>query len=123
MKRNASNNGIKQFLPDLLISLASSFLLIYVPVQVYIANELDFSFDVYDVLHYSPLFALVVFLLLMGILALTHYLGEMAKKGSYAFAVITGWLKDFYYFTTNDFVPGIKNAFMGMYNNLADIPI
>ena len=76
MKRNASNNGIKQFLPDLLISLASSFLLIYVPVQVYIANELDFSFDVYDVLHYSPLFALVVFLLLMGILALTHYLGE-----------------------------------------------
>lgn len=52
---------------------------------------------------------------------LTHYLGEMAKKGSYAFAVITGWLKDFYYFTTNDFVPGIKNAFMGMYNNLADI--
>ena len=76
MKRNASNNGIKQFLPDLLISLASSFLLIYVPVQVYIANELDFSFDVYDVLHYSPLFALVVFLLLMGILALTHSLGE-----------------------------------------------
>lgn len=56
-----------------------------------------------------------------SLLGLTHYFGDMAIKGSLAFAAMTDGVKKFYFFTVDEVIPGITDGYKNMHNMIADV--
>ena len=77
MSNDSSSRKRRHISTDILISLAMCFMLfLFFPVQLYISNELDFVFDLYDVLHFMPLICLGAFVLSVILLSVSRCFGS-----------------------------------------------
>ena len=73
-----------KYFGDVLLSCTASFLLfLYAPTLLYISNELDFSFDIYDVWHHMASVALIAFLASILFLTLLRLISERLEHPSY----------------------------------------